>query len=326
MTYSPGLVSVIIPYYKKKRRIIECIKSILNQRHNLIEIIVIDDGSEDDLIYFLKEINVNLKLIKQFNCGPSSARNAGISASQGEYLKFLDADDFLLDQLKEEVEFSKLLKNNEFSVGCSLKLSEASGVISPHSRRDALSSYVPNGVELALDAPLISAPLWPRYVIQNLGGFREDITYREDYEFFMRAILSGYKPVFIPLPVFVYCDYQCDQRVSRQLPKATSKQQLKIFKGLIFCLQGNSELSLDIVLNEALSAAAWQAARILVREGSIQEAALLFRLSRELSHGDKIVGQWQYQLACRILGPIAAEQFLTKARKLVNKMLSLLPN
>lgn len=92
------LLSIIIPLYNKEKYISECLESIVNCKYD-VEIIVIDDGSTDnsaniveDFIrkYYMK----NIKLLKQKNKGPSSARNEGIRFSNSEYTLFLDADDY----------------------------------------------------------------------------------------------------------------------------------------------------------------------------------------------------------------------------------------
>lgn len=89
------LVSVIIPCYNHGRFLSKAIESVLTQTYSNFEIIVIDDGSTDNT----KEIVQNYKEVKyvyQINQGLSASRNTGIDQSTGEYLVFLDADDWLL--------------------------------------------------------------------------------------------------------------------------------------------------------------------------------------------------------------------------------------
>jgi glycosyltransferase involved in cell wall biosynthesis len=90
-----ALVSVIIPCYNHGRYLSKAIESVLTQTYTHFEIIVVDDGSNDET----KEIAQNYKEVKyvyQMNQGLSAARNTGIDESTGEYLVFLDADDWLL--------------------------------------------------------------------------------------------------------------------------------------------------------------------------------------------------------------------------------------
>lgn len=90
-------ISVIIPCYNMEDYISECLNSVLTQTLQNIEIICIDDGSEDRTFDILKEYEDranNLRVLKQKNQGSGIARNLGISVASGEYLAFMDADDF----------------------------------------------------------------------------------------------------------------------------------------------------------------------------------------------------------------------------------------
>ena len=92
-----SLVSVIIPYYRKKQYISRALKSVTNQSYKKLEIIIIyDDGNKSDL-KFIKHISSKDKRIKIFvnkkNLGAGLSRNVGIQKSKGKYIAFLDADD-----------------------------------------------------------------------------------------------------------------------------------------------------------------------------------------------------------------------------------------
>tara|TARA_Y100000389_G_C17467250_1_gene526779 strand:+ start:3732 stop:4472 length:741 start_codon:yes stop_codon:yes gene_type:complete len=107
-----SLVSVIIPYYKKKDFIQKSIKSVLNQSYKKFEIILIyDDDSKIDL-HLIKKISKQSKKIKLIinkkNIGAGYSRNLGIKKSKGQFLAFLDADDFWYrNKLKIQLEFMK---------------------------------------------------------------------------------------------------------------------------------------------------------------------------------------------------------------------------
>lgn len=90
-------VSVIIPCYNAEKYVYECLKSVHGQTLNEIEIICIDDGSTDETLSILdafeKKVK-NLRIIQQENQGSGIARNRGIKEARGEYIAFMDADDF----------------------------------------------------------------------------------------------------------------------------------------------------------------------------------------------------------------------------------------
>ena len=85
--------SVIIPVYNKVSSILRTLESVFNQTHKDFEIIVVDDGSTDNLHEILHDVMARIVLIRQENGGVSVARNTGIAASTSDYICFLDADD-----------------------------------------------------------------------------------------------------------------------------------------------------------------------------------------------------------------------------------------
>ncbi len=107
-------VSIIVPVYNGEQLLEECLESLINQTFNDIEIICINDGSTDNTINILKkyaEIDSRFIIIDKKNEGVAVARNIGIDIAKGEYLMFLDADDFIsintIETLVEEILKSK---------------------------------------------------------------------------------------------------------------------------------------------------------------------------------------------------------------------------
>lgn len=97
------LVSVIIPCYNQEAYLGEAIRSVLQQSHPSIEVIVVDDGSSGDVAEVTARFP-QVQLIRQANGGAALARNRGMATAVGDYLLFLDADDRLLpDALAREV-------------------------------------------------------------------------------------------------------------------------------------------------------------------------------------------------------------------------------
>lgn len=114
-----SLVSIIVPVYNCEKYMEACIESILIQSYDNIEVIIIDDGSTDNTYNIIKEyINKDkrIKYFKQENLGPSIARNRGIEKANGEYLIFIDSDDFI-----EKIYVEKLvneIKGKNFDIVC----------------------------------------------------------------------------------------------------------------------------------------------------------------------------------------------------------------
>lgn len=93
-----SLVTVVIPFYNEIESTLRAARSVLSQSYAHIELILVDDGSTDDikLITHLAETDNRVLLIRQANAGPGSARNRGMEAASGEYIALLDADDVFL--------------------------------------------------------------------------------------------------------------------------------------------------------------------------------------------------------------------------------------
>lgn len=92
------LVSIVVPAYNCEKTIERCVSSITKQTYKSIEIIIIDDGSEDGTYACIQSIaksDCRIKIIKQNNKGASAARNCGINNSTGEYIMFVDSDDWI---------------------------------------------------------------------------------------------------------------------------------------------------------------------------------------------------------------------------------------
>jgi len=97
-------ISVIIPLYNKENYVEKTIKSVLSQKYQYFEIIIVDDGSTDNSLNVVKQFNdKRLKIIEKENTGVSSTRNRGVEESKYEYIAFLDADDWWKDTFLEEI-------------------------------------------------------------------------------------------------------------------------------------------------------------------------------------------------------------------------------
>lgn len=112
-------LSIIIPLYNKEKYIERCIKSLLAQdiSQNEYEILIVDDGSTDSgtlIVQKYAEEYHNIRLIFQENAGPSAARNNGIERIKGEYIYFLDADDYIADNVLKTL--LDLCEQNELEI------------------------------------------------------------------------------------------------------------------------------------------------------------------------------------------------------------------
>ncbi len=112
-----GLISVIIPVYNVEKYLCECVDSVLNQTYSEYEIILIDDGSTDSSGKICDDYankNDKIKVIHKKNGGLSMARNDGMSVATGEYIYFLDSDDYISADALEKLISNIQTNNSDF--------------------------------------------------------------------------------------------------------------------------------------------------------------------------------------------------------------------
>lgn len=188
-------VSIIVPVYNEEQYISTTLDSIINQNFEGFELIVVDDGSTDNTLEIVTEklsnSKINHKIIYQENNGVSSARNRGIEESCGEYIVFVDADDYILTEhlsqlYNPDYDFSliQLVKKDGENISNS-HVYESEEISTKEFIKLELEMKIPfNFVQLSYNADIIK---------NNNLKFREDVTYGEDTDFAMRALSYGNK-------------------------------------------------------------------------------------------------------------------------------------
>ena len=116
-------VSIIVPVYKVEKYLRKCIDSIINQTLKDIEIILVDDGSPDNCGKICDEYaakDTRIKVIHKENGGLSSARNAGMEVAEGEYIGFVDSDDWIETDYVGELLFCLIQSESDMAI-CSIR-------------------------------------------------------------------------------------------------------------------------------------------------------------------------------------------------------------
>ena len=194
------LVSIIIPTYNRAATIADAVESALAQSYRPIEVIVVDDGSDDDTAAALTGYSDRIKLVRQDNAGPSAARNRGVAESSGEIIAFLDSDDIWLpDKIRKQVE---LMQEGGPGMNCCVCNAEIRGMAGEPAGTSfglaGLASAVARGrwvnpAEVLAGGFLLFNQVVAvrRSAFEAVGGFRPELRLLEDYELALRLAASG---------------------------------------------------------------------------------------------------------------------------------------
>ena len=183
---SMPLVSVVIPTYNRAERLKRALESVFNQTFTDFEIIVVDDGSQDNTEEVIKNMqNPRIRFIKHpRNLGVSAARNTGIKAATGKFIAFLDSDDIWRER-KLEKQITKMFSDKSSLCYTSVAFVKENGT-PVRIQKASYSGYI---FPLLLKKNIIgtaSSVMVKRETFKKVGLFRTKMNYREDYEMWLR--------------------------------------------------------------------------------------------------------------------------------------------
>ena len=187
------LVSVIIPYFKKRHFIKETIVSVINQSYVNFEILIIYDDTNLNDFEFLQEISKLDNRIQIINnngrLGAGPSRNKGIESSNGKYIAFIDADDtWAPDKLKDQISFMK--KNNyQISHTSYFIVSEKKKIIGQRKARNLLSV---DEILKSCDIGLSTVVIEKKVITKTTVKFPNLVT-KEDFVFWLTLMKKNYK-------------------------------------------------------------------------------------------------------------------------------------
>ena len=205
------LISVVIPTFNRRDRLLEAIDSVLQQVGHSIEIIIVDDGSTDGTKNAIDKLDNKVRYFYQSNQGQSVARNLGIEKSKGEYIAFLDSDDlWLAGKLNRDLAVFKLSDEIECVVGNSQYIKVNGREIIKHpSELDSKQIFSQTRHCRYFDWSFLqwekgsicptSAMIIKRHSLDKLGKlcFNPLLRFAEDWDFELRLYMSC-KVIFYP--------------------------------------------------------------------------------------------------------------------------------
>ena len=204
------LISVIVPIYNSEVQLSRCIDSLIGQTYKNLEIILVDDGSKDSSWHICQEYEKKDERVKAFhkhNGGVSSARNFGMKLAVGEYIGFLDSDDYVAPELYSDL--VDILNSNDNIDGIKYQLRGEIGnkFVEPSPSNHPGPVSLDNklfAMQLILDQEFASAVcfLFKKSIINH--SFNENINIAEDYLFLMHFIMHARKVYITNTPYYYY--------------------------------------------------------------------------------------------------------------------------
>lgn len=233
-------VSILIPCYNAEKWIKDAIQSALDQTWPDKEVIVVDDGSKDGSLEVIKSFGDRVYWETGPNRGGNVARNRLMELARGEWLQYLDADDYLLP------------KKIETDLGVLNQMPNADLIFSPvvmeyHSekRREILPIPTPHdywGLLALWELPQTGAALWRKQSLLDVGGWKNDQPCCQEHELYLRLLMSEKKFAFNSSAGAVYRQWS-DQTLCNKDPMETRKKRLEIESSIESFLKSRGELT-----------------------------------------------------------------------------------
>jgi len=189
------LVTILIPVFDRAGPLAEAVRSCVDQTWRPIEILVIDDGSADDVESALAPFGAQVRLIRKPNGGVASARNLGLSLARGDFIQLLDSDDLLLPTaLESKIAAFASVADADLCYGQSQWIDMRTSPPSPRDPRlrelnNPIRSLI---VDFAFPVPSV---MMPRWCMLAMPPFDEDLRRSSDFRYWQRLGFAGIKVV-----------------------------------------------------------------------------------------------------------------------------------
>ncbi|MDX2212474.1 MAG: glycosyltransferase [Oculatellaceae cyanobacterium bins.114] len=192
-------ISILIPCYNAERWIQQAIASALKQTYPNKEVVVIDDGSTDASLEIIKGFGDRIRWETQSNQGGNATRNRLLELSTGEWLQYLDADDYLLtDKLDQQIEILAEHPQTDIIYSPSLLEYHQEGKV----WKEILPIPEPHDPWILLarwSLPQTGSPLWRKQAVIDVGGWKRDQPCCQEHELYLRLLMSNQR--------FRYCEH-----------------------------------------------------------------------------------------------------------------------
>ena len=239
-----SLISIVIPIYNAEKYLEECLNSIKNQTYKNFEVIMVNDGSKDDsetiCMNFLRS-DSRFRYKKKANGGVSSARNLGLDNVKGDYITFIDADDWV-DENHLEILIDGIIKNNcEVAISSYMQFinTRETYLINIYSNqekyllnygkmnREKFLTELPKLISINNSFNCAVSKLFSRRLVEDIR-FDSNIIYAEDLDFYFKLYLKVNNFIFINAETYIY--RQHDESTTSGFSQIHAEQELSVFK------------------------------------------------------------------------------------------------
>ena len=306
-------VSILIPCYNAESWVANAIESALAQTWPDKEVIVLDDGSTDNSLHVIKSFGNRIRWETGPNRGSNSARNRLLELSSGEWLQYLDADDYLLkNKVAQQMDFIARQPDADVIFGpVMLEYTMASD-----SRLELIPIPEPYDEWVLLARwylPQTGAALWRKQAIVEVGGWKQSQPCCQEHELYLRLLMTGKRFAYCAHSGAVYRQWSEHTLCKHDTPRV-HRHRLEIEQRAEEFLSEQGDLTAERLA--AINQARFETARMVwvYDPGFAREIVAVMRRSQSGFLPGGLAGPWHYRFAYRLFGFEGAEKLAALKR------------
>lgn len=235
------LVSILIPCYNAESWIEPCVESALAQSYPDTEIIVLDDGSSDASWEKLQGFAGQVKLISQSNQGGNPTRNRLLQESKGDWLQYLDADDWLgPGKIARQVESLKNAPSDTDVLYGEVQVVEMEGKQPGHPVPTVIRGTDPWEQLVTWQLPQTGAPLWKKEAVEAVGGWKPDQPCCQEHDLYLRLLKGGRRFFYSGITDAFYRQWSDQTVCKKNVPLVHEKRMEIVMEARRFLMESGT--------------------------------------------------------------------------------------